>query len=77
MKIEVNSHTVFRFPTVLLINRLTAVFICVVLKKYGLKLKGKQMSLIIKEIKRYKKYHSGWNFVECSEKNGDSVIVKI
>ena len=77
MKITVNNHTVFRFPTGLIINRLTAGIIRRQLKKRGLGLTRRQTALFIKELKQYKKRHPDWNLVETTEKDGDSVIVKI
>ena len=77
MRITVNDRTVFRFPTCLIINTLTAGIIRRKLKKYKLILTRKQTMRFIKELKRYKKSHSDWYLVEASEKNGDTVRVKI
>lgn len=77
MKITVNNRTVFRFPTGLAVNRLTVGIMRGQLKKHGLSLTRKQTVLFVKELKRYKKHHPDWNLVECSEKDGDTVIVKI
>ena len=77
MKITVNDHTVFRFPTGLILNRLTAGIIRGQLGKRGLRLARKQTLLFIKELKKYKKRHPDWNLVETTEKDGDSVIIKI
>ena len=77
MKITVNDHTVFRFPTGLILNRLPAGIIRGQLGKRGLRLARKQTLLFIKELKKYKKRHTDWNLVETTEKDGDSVIIKI
>ena len=80
MKIAINSGDtkfVFRFPTGLVFNRLTAGIVCRKLKKEGINLTRKQTVLFIKELKRYKKTHRDWNLVEVSENDTNSVIIKI
>ena len=80
MKISINSgdtKLVFRFPTGLVLNRLTAGIVCRKLKKEGFHLTRKQTVLFIKELKRYKKKHRDWNLVEVEGSDEDSVIVKI
>ena len=77
MKITINDSTVFRFPTWLVVNRLTAGIIRGQLKKRGFRLTRKQTGLFIKELKQYKKRHPEWILVETTEKDGDSVTVKI
>lgn len=80
MKISINSgdtKLVFRFPTGLVFNRLTAGIVCRKLKKEGFHLTRKQTVLFIKELKRYKKTHRDWNLVEVEGSDEDSVIVKI
>lgn len=80
MKISINSgdtRLVFRFPTGLVLNRLTAGIVCRRLKKEGIHLTRKQTVLFIKELKRYKRTHRDWNLVEIEENGEDSIIVKI
>ena len=80
MKISINSGDtkfVFRFPTGLVFNRLTAGIVCKKLKKEGIHLTRKQTILFIKELKRYKKKHRDWNLVEVEGSDEDSVIIKI
>ena len=80
MKISINSgdtRLVFRFPTGLVLNRLTAGIVCRRLKKEGIHLTRKQTVLFIKELKRYKRTHRGWNLVEIEGSDEDSIIVKI
>lgn len=77
MKITINDSTVFRFPTWLVVNRLTAGIIRGQLKKRGFRLTRKQTGSFIKELKQYKKRHPKWILVETTEKDGDSVTVKI
>ena len=80
MKISIKSDKlkmVLRFPTGLVINRLTAGIIRRSLKKKGIHLSRKQTVLLIKELKRYKKTHRDWNLVEVTESGTNSVIIKI
>ena len=80
MKISIKSDKlkmVFRFPTGLVLNRLTAGIACRKLKKEGFHLTRKQTVLLIKELKRYKKTHRDWNLVEITESDTNSVIIKI
>lgn len=80
MKISVksgDSKIVLRFPTGLILNRLTAGFVCRKLKKEGINLTRKQTVLFIKELKRYKKRHRDWNLVEVQESGGGNVIIRI
>jgi hypothetical protein len=77
MKITINDRTVFLFPTGYIANRITAGIVCRKLKKEGIRLTRKQVSLFINEIKRYKKSHADWNLVEVDSKDGDRVTVKI
>ena len=80
MKISIKSDKlkmVLRFPTGLVINRLTAGIIRRSLKKKGIHLSRKQTVLFIKELKRYKKKHRDWNLVEVTENDTNSVIIKI
>lgn len=65
------------FPTWLAFNRFTAGFIRRMLKREGISLTRKQILLLIKEIKPYRKSHAGWNLVEANDKNGGTVTVKI
>jgi hypothetical protein len=77
MKVIKNTRTVFAFPTGFIVNRFTAGILRRRLKKEGIKLKRKQVLLIIKEIKRYKKSHSGWNVIEVDNKSKDTVKIRI
>ena len=80
MKISIKSDKlkmVLRFPTGLVINRLTAGIIRRSLKKKGIHLSRKQTVLFIKELKKYKRAHRDWNLVEITENDTNSVIIKI
>ena len=77
MKITVNTRTVFRFPTGLIANGLTAGIIRRKLKKEGITLTRKQTTQLVKGLKQYKKTHPHWNLVEVDFHNGDTVKVKL
>lgn len=65
-----------RFPTGLVLNRLTAGIVRKQLKKEGIHLTRKQTVLFIKELKKYRRHHRDWNLVEVTE-NDNHVIIKI
>ena len=77
MKISVNTRTVFRFPTGLMANGLTAGIIRRKLKKAGILLSRKQTARLIKTLRQYKKTHADWNLVEVDSQNGDTVRIKM
>ena len=77
MKITVNGRTVFRFPTGMIFNSLTAGIVKKSLKKDGINLTRKQTAMLIKEIKRYRRTHADWYLVEVYEKSGEVIRVKI
>ena len=77
MRIKKNNHTVFLFPTQLILNNFTAGIIQRKLKKGGINVTKKQILPIIKEIKRYKKRNSNWIFAQINEKNGNTITWKI
>ena len=77
MKIKINSRTMFIFPTGIIANRFSAVFISKMLKKRGIRLTNKQIMRSIKEIKRFKRKHSDWNLIEIYDKDGEKIEVKV
>lgn len=77
MRITVNDRTVFRFPTALAINGLTAGLIRRRLKKEGVRLTGKQIRLSIRALRRFKKQHDTWNLVELDSGGGDAVRIRL
>ena len=79
MKIAIKwdeTKLTLRFPTGLVLNRLTAGIVRKSLKKQGVRLTRKQTVLFIKELKKYRRHHRDWNLVEVSE-NDNHVIIKI
>lgn len=77
MRINKNNHTVFIFPTGLIINKFTMVIIHIKLKKEGINIPRRQILPIVKEIKRYSKHNPNWNFIEINEKSGISISFRI
>ena len=73
MIIKKNNHTVYLFPTGLILNNFTAGIIQRKIKKDGINVTKKQILPIIKEIKRYKKHNSDWIFAQINEKNGNTI----
>ena len=77
MKVTINRHTVFRFPTRLIVNRITAAILRIKLKKEGLLLTRKQTIQVIKEYRKYKRNHPDWNIAEIIDSDGDTVKITI
>ncbi len=77
MIIKKNNHTVYLFPTGLILNNFTAGIIQRKIKKDGINVTKKQILPIIKEIKRYKKRNSNWIFAQINEKNDNTITWKI
>lgn len=76
MRIKINSHTVFLFPTGVIANRFTAGIISMMLEKEGVHLTKRQIKLFIKEIKRFKNKHPEWNLIEICDDDKDTIEVK-
>lgn len=77
MKISVNAKVVFRFPTCLILNRLSVGILRRRLKKEGVKLSRRQTVLFMKECRKYKKRAPDWNLVEVTGHTGNTVTVRI
>ena len=80
MKIAIKwdeTKLTLRFPTGLVLNRLTAGIVRKQLKKEGVNLTRRQTVLFIKELKKYRRHHRDWNLVEVTENDTNSVIIKI
>jgi len=80
MRVTKNARVVFRFPTCLIANFITAGIIRRSLRKKGVSLSRKQTRAVIKEFKRYKRSHKDWNLVEVFTPSGsltDTVEVKL
>ena len=66
-----------RFPTGLLLNRLTAHFAARMLQKYGLHLTGRQLSAFMRELKRWKRRHKDWVLVEVDSADGEYIQIRM
>lgn len=83
MKIKITSNgktTSLLFPTSLILNPISFIFTRgdIKIDNVGISgLKAKDVSKILKVIKRYKKENPEWNLVEIESANGDGVIIKL
>ncbi len=77
VKTDEHKNISLRFPTGLLLNNITAIFIHRAMKKKGINLKFGHLRALMKALKRYKRKHKNWNLVEVSSSDGDYVLVKI
>ena len=83
MKIKITSNgktTSLLFPTSLILNPISFSFTRgdIKIDNVGFSgLKAKDVSKILKVIKRYKKENPEWNLVEIESANGDGVIIKL
>ncbi len=80
MKILVNwqeQNLNLRFPTGLVLNRVTAGIVARALGKKGLPLSRKQMVCCIRALNRYRKTHPDWVLVEVNSADGDRVEMKL
>ena len=62
-------------PSGLVFNRVSAVLLSVALKKKNVKISGKQLRLLFREIKAYKAKRPEWKLAEVHSKNGDMVEI--
>ncbi len=62
-------------PSGLVINRLSAGFLSASLKKKGIDVSGKQMHILLQEIKKYKSAHPEWKLVEVYGQSGEFVEI--
>ena len=83
MRIKITSNgktTSLPFPTSLILNPISFIFTRgdIKIDNVGISgLKAKDVSKILKVIKRYKKENPEWNLVEIESANGDGVIIKL
>ena len=59
------------------LNRVTAGVAASVLKKNGVELPKKQLLMLMKEAKKYKKYHPEWKLLEVDDSDGEHVEIII
>ena len=80
MKIRVKDkeHNIrFWFPTGLLLSRPIAAAIAMGARDKGMPLTGKQLNVLFKAIKRYRREHKDWVLAEVDSKDGDKVFIKL
>jgi len=81
MRILINEgsgeHHDIKIPTGLALNRVTAGFVSVVLKKNGVEISKKQLAGLMKMAKMYKKTHPDWKLLEVDDANGEHVEIVI
>lgn len=80
MKIRVKDkeHNIrFWFPTGLLLSRPFAAAIAKGARDKGMPLTGKQLNVLFKAIKRYRREHKDWVLAEVDSKDGDKVFIKL
>ena len=65
----------FRIPLGLAFNRVTAGFIARRAQKEGTNISKKQLRVLIKEVKKYKKSHKSWKLVEVDSADGAHVEI--
>ena len=65
------------FPTGLLLNNITAIFVHRAMKKKGISIRIGHLRTLMKVLKRYKRKHKNWNLVEVNSSDGNYVQIKI
>ena len=65
-----------RIPTGLVFNRFTAAAIGKEAGKYGVKLSPRQVRILIKTLKEYRRTHPDWVLAEVHSADGGYVLVK-
>ena len=80
MKIRVKDkeHNIrFWFPTGLFLSRPFAAAIARGARDKGVPLTGKQLHVLFKAIKRYRKEHKDWVLLEVDSKSGEKAFIKL
>ena len=65
------------FPSILVLNSVSAVFLAKSLQKYGANISRQQAKLFVKELNRYRRRHRNWKLVEVQAADGEYVQIKI
>ena len=66
-----------KVPTGLVFNRATVGFASKVCKEKGVDISGKQLLLLLKALRTYKKTHPDWKLIEVDEDGGDHIEIII
>jgi len=75
IKEESRKAMKIRIPIGLAFNRVTAGFIAKRCQKEGTNISKKQLRVLIKEVKKYKKSHKTWKLVEVESADGAHVEI--
>lgn len=67
----------FWFPTGLFLSRPIAAAIARGARDKGMPLTGRQLNVLFKAIKRYRKEHKDWVLAEVDSKDGEKVFIKL
>jgi len=74
---EENHNIRLSLPTGLILNRCIAGAACREAAKYGVKLNRRQMNMLFKLLKDYRKTHPDWVLVEVTGAKDEHVLVKL
>ena len=80
MKIIVKhqEHNIrLRLPTWLMLNRVTALTLPEMLRKYGIAVSYRQIVTFLKALNHYRRRHWDWNLVEAELSDGGHILVKL
>ena len=78
IRVKDKEHNIrFWFPTGLLLSRPIAAAIAKGARDKGMPLTGKQLNVLFKAIKRYRREHKDWVLAEVDSKDGDKVFIKL
>ena len=78
IRVKDKEHNIrFWFPTGLFLSRPIAAAIAKGARDKGIPLTGKQLNVLFKDIKRYRREHKDWVLAEVDSKDGDKVFIKL
>ena len=66
-----------RIPTGLALNRVTAGVAAKVCQKNGMEITKKQLQVLVKTLKDYKKHHPEWRLLEVDDADGEHVEINL
>lgn len=66
-----------RLPNRLMLNGLSAVLLSKASKRKNLNISAKQLRILFRAIKKYKRKHPKWELIEVHDHNGDSVEITL
>lgn len=64
-----------RIPTGLALNRVTAGIAAKMCQKNGVEISKKQLQVLVKTLKDYKKHHPDWKLLEVDDADGEHVEI--